>query len=1311
MKNQHAGWFVPFLVVFPFLIVAASAKAALPFTVKGGHPRVYVDSTRVNEIRAAIQKKDQAFNGESFPQTAGTLTFDLFVPPPPSSPTLWPQTVAGFWANSGIFDDWDSTRNHIYISHFDRNDDPKGPPHYHCGVSNINQAAIRIAFQQQSNDAASSRFYSPTPCIRTNTWVSITVYWDTSTPILGYAISGECMSDCAGFTNSMPSGWTPKDQRFRFTGRSGYNNTTGLNDIADRLDNIRLYSSATPSSSNLLVSFPLNEGVGVYATDVSGHGHAGRLEAEVKWVTRSDPSLNYAIEISGSIYPFSAIAESPMVDAWSGFKKLADQYANEFNNCSGRINYDPVNNIFIYYDSVTNSNKICALSNNPATGHEGVPRNYARTLGLAWLLTSDPKFSSAALKYADLLIDIPADKGHDLVRATRVEAMGLLYDYLNDVGDMRNKHNQFVQKVREAVARYDSDGITPSSVNPTLCGPNYYFTLRDNLCRYQYQTYPGGPPETLLGPNLRIGHAHNYGVNAALSTGILGLLDAPDADLESVLYMTHLNFVNGFNPARAWIAVDGGFHKSWLYSATYTNLSHILAWNTATNLNMTADWQSKLIYMYLYALRGDFVYPSGGSGGGRVDAKLFAWWSSLNAADGYAQRFYRRWLMPTISEPFFDLVLGRSGLSESPIEDLPYSRLFRNAGRVLIRDTWDYPNATLMEFKSASFAHQGEHMDQNAFSIFYKAPLLVDSGYYDNYNSPHFLNYYQRGIAHNLVTVWDSAECFSPLYPTGYGCASNDGGQRYFLNTEASLADIQEGGSDHLDGVTAYEYRPDFTYTVGNASKAYKGTKLDQTNGFIRSLLFLRAPPWNKNKPVTVVFDKVTASSSLTKRFLLHTVNEPRAPGGSAVGPGIHSLLGSTIEVRNGGGMLFSQTLLPVDPVLTVIGGKTMTNDFRFLVPSNTAPDYQSGFVNYPPSPDPDSSATDSVVSADMGAWRVEVTAPSPSAREYFLHVLSVADNSAVSAPPSAQNLSSATAAVAFVGGDQVIVFSKADRPVDALSWNMPLTDAKLIITGLVPNAAYAGSINTTGSTHTASLDRNQNGPLIASSQGVLVTTSSGFSRGIDLAVTLTATAPIPALVNDTVTYTVTVTNKGPATASAVRLTDTLPSGLSAVSVSPTQACTMGQTITCILGVLANGASATVTIIAKATTAGSKTNTAIVSNAEADPIITNNTASASTTVLGNCVSTNGPKLSGKVTHSRNGRAVSGVILNLIRTDSTCGNRTATASDGTYQFTRLPRATYTVTPSKIGCAGFTPANRTVTIGSSNKTNQNFTGGCL
>ncbi|MCS7006481.1 MAG: DUF11 domain-containing protein [Gaiellaceae bacterium] len=121
--------------------------------------------------------------------------------------------------------------------------------------------------------------------------------------------------------------------------------------------------------------------------------------------------------------------------------------------------------------------------------------------------------------------------------------------------------------------------------------------------------------------------------------------------------------------------------------------------------------------------------------------------------------------------------------------------------------------------------------------------------------------------------------------------------------------------------------------------------------------------------------------------------------------------------------------------------------------------------------------------------------------------------------------------------------------------------------------------------------------------------------RLIDLVVEKTATSPTP--LNGTVTYTLTVTNRGPDTATSVQLADPAPAGVQYQSASASQGtCTVtAALVTCSLGTIAPGQVVTVTVTGRATATGTHVNTATVSGQggrETNPA--DNTDSAQTVV-------------------------------------------------------------------------------------------------
>lgn len=139
-----------------------------------------------------------------------------------------------------------------------------------------------------------------------------------------------------------------------------------------------------------------------------------------------------------------------------------------------------------------------------------------------------------------------------------------------------------------------------------------------------------------------------------------------------------------------------------------------------------------------------------------------------------------------------------------------------------------------------------------------------------------------------------------------------------------------------------------------------------------------------------------------------------------------------------------------------------------------------------------------------------------------------------------------------------------------------------------------------------------------------MTTTVVSPAANADLAVTKTDTPdPVPA--GQDLTYTIVVTNNGPATAVGVTLTDVVPASTTFRSVSTPAgwSCTTPSvggtgTVSCALASLPSGQPSAVTLrvrVAVGATVGSTiTNTASVSSTVADPVPGNNSATATTTV-------------------------------------------------------------------------------------------------
>ena len=132
-----------------------------------------------------------------------------------------------------------------------------------------------------------------------------------------------------------------------------------------------------------------------------------------------------------------------------------------------------------------------------------------------------------------------------------------------------------------------------------------------------------------------------------------------------------------------------------------------------------------------------------------------------------------------------------------------------------------------------------------------------------------------------------------------------------------------------------------------------------------------------------------------------------------------------------------------------------------------------------------------------------------------------------------------------------------------------------------------------------------------------VVSQNTAIPESADLELTKSA-SPDPAFLDRVLTYTINVTNHGPLDAAAVKVVDNLPSpGITFLSATPSQGtCTRsGATLTCQLGDLWNGASASIVVKIRPRVTGTLTNTATASSQTPDAVSTNNSVTIQTPVV------------------------------------------------------------------------------------------------
>lgn len=167
------------------------------------------------------------------------------------------------------------------------------------------------------------------------------------------------------------------------------------------------------------------------------------------------------------------------------------------------------------------------------------------------------------------------------------------------------------------------------------------------------------------------------------------------------------------------------------------------------------------------------------------------------------------------------------------------------------------------------------------------------------------------------------------------------------------------------------------------------------------------------------------------------------------------------------------------------------------------------------------------------------------------------------------------------------------------------LSNSVVVSVSIVARLNQAGSA--TNSISVAGFSPDEWGP----DNSAVVTTA--VAAAADVVLGLVA-GPNPVVLSNTVSYVVSVTNRGPSAAGACVLTNVLPAGVSFVSVSTSVgSCSQaGGKVSCALGSLNAGAGGTVTILARANVAGPQTNVVEVSSASMDPNLANNSAASVT---------------------------------------------------------------------------------------------------
>jgi hypothetical protein len=445
--------------------------------------------------------------------------------------------------------------------------------------------------------------------------------------------------------------------------------------------------------------------------------------------------------------------------------------------------------------------------------------------------------------------------------------------------------------------------------------------------------------------------------------------------------------------------------------------------------------------------------------------------------------FPRQWVLPVLEFLWDDPEVMPRNPALADEHELPRQRYFGGVGHLVMRDGWNR-DATWLEFDCGPYFAKHQHLDQNQITIYRGGYLAIDSGAdYTDTESPHYLNYYRRTVAHNSVLVYDPAEKF--FWSDNLLSATNDGGQRMdsarYWNTIRNRADWDRTRDLwNLGSMRVVDYVPgQYHYALGDASNAYSPAKLRR---FTREVFY--APGRN----VLFVFDRVISRNpSFRKAWLLHGVNQPSIDGdGGKVAPGAQDFRGArTFRFAEGSGELLVHSLLPKDRFITRRGG----SGHEFYSPGDDHGGAWGTGENWPLEP-PEGAALpeepklrqmwklfwgedfNKILSSNRknvvpGNWRIEVSPVSQAEEDFFLHVFEIGDTG-----QTGQRRVELLDGVNFLGAalehGPMVLFSAAGPIVSSGEVSLPaLPCDSLIITGLQPESVYGlnfGGLNVSSS-------------------------------------------------------------------------------------------------------------------------------------------------------------------------------------------------------------------------------------------------------
>lgn len=416
------------------------------------------------------------------------------------------------------------------------------------------------------------------------------------------------------------------------------------------------------------------------------------------------------------------------------------------------------------------------------------------------------------------------------------------------------------------LASWDTDGTTSTALNSSGSRTiTYTLSLTYDWC---YSSFTESERAILLNSiKIRAGElssglvARNIDVmpydsqwftNLARSSTISLIMAGEAPEFEDYFNKSVPLFMNLLSP---WGGDDGGYAQGGSYaiwdSVDFVGDVDTLRWSTGIDLWKKSFMKNFANYL-VYFIPPNTPSLQFGDGAGSINEADFYRYREMvsSRSDSQLSRWYSNNIVYDPADYWINVLMSPSvnGISSYP-SGTSNSLVNVSTGMSAMHSSLSDPNRISVYFRSSpygSFSHA--HADQNSFNINSGGKeLVIDSGYYDWFGSPHYNLWYKTTKAHNAVT-----------YDGGLGQTTGQ------METYGHLVSFKK--TDDVEAI------------MGDAKLAYGGA----LSKALRTLIYIRPD-------TIIVFDDLGSDTAKSFEWNIHAVNK------------ISELGGNKIRIDNGG--------------------------------------------------------------------------------------------------------------------------------------------------------------------------------------------------------------------------------------------------------------------------------------------------------------------------------------------------------------------------------------------------------------------------